>query len=131
MLLAKYSKIEELRLEAYYLKKISSEIPIQILIELECKHKKSKLRREIHEKVLSQYTSKILTINELVSFNSDLIQLVHRFNLIKTKFHKQILNGVYFELLTESIKRKDKCLSPSTRAYYGKNYFFKLFPRFG
>lgn len=131
MLLAKYNKIEDLRLEAYYLNKINCQIPVHIVIELECKHKQSKSRREIHEKALSKYSSKIMSVNELVDFNSEMLQLVHRFNLSKTKYIKQVLDGVYFEILTESIKKGDRKLPSTTRAYYGKNFIFRCFPRFG
>ena len=131
MLLDKYSKIEELRLEAYYLSKINFQIPVHIVIELERKHKQSNARREIHEKELSKYSSKILSVNELVDFNNEMLQLVHRFNLSKTKYYKQIIDGVYFEVLTEAIKTGDKRLPSTLQGYYGKNFLFSCFPKLG
>lgn len=131
MLLAKYRKIEGLSLEAYYLNQMHNQIPVHIIIELESKHKRSKVRREIHQNVLAKLANKIMTVNELVDFNSDLLQLIHRFNLSKTKYYKQIVDGVYFETLTETIKGNFTRLPQTTRGYYGKNWLFSCFPRLG
>ena len=131
MLLGKYRRIEELTLESYYLNKIHSQIPIHIIVELETKHKQSKVRREIHQLALSKYATKLLSIHDLVSFNGELLQLIHRFNLSKTKFYKQVVDGVYFEHVAEAIKNNFAKLPQTTKAYYGKNLIFVCFPKFG
>lgn len=130
MLLAKYRKMEDLHLEAYYLSQMHEQIPVHIVVELESRHKKSNARREIHQGAIAKFATKILSINELVEFNEELMQLIHRFNLYKTKYYKQVVDAVYFETVTEAINDGQN-LPNTTRAYYGKNLLFKYLPSFG
>ena len=131
MLLAKYRRMEELRLEAYLLGEIHNQIPLHILIEIEGKRTTSKVRTELYQKGIKEYRTKILTIQELVDFNTDLKQTIHRFNLSKTKFYKLVADGVYYEQVMFAIRNKHKQLPPTSSAFFGKNLIFKCFPKFG
>lgn len=130
-LITKYRKTDGLELQFHYLKETYAQIPTQFVIEIESKHKSSKILREIHEKAISKYNDKPITLDQLVKVSTELKNLINRYSINKSKYRQMVADAVYFEHVMMAINTNQKMLPPSVTAFYGTNRLFKCFPSLG
>jgi LMBR1-like membrane protein len=131
MLLLKYRKLDKDGLELYYLSEIHSLMPTHIVIEIECKYKKTQELIDKYLEVVKKNLENVLSFHDIVNFSSGLKHLVYRYNLNKSKYREMVADAVYYDNVLTSIENHQSTLPKTIIGFYGKNWLFKTFPRFG
>lgn len=131
VLLKKYRRFEKDGLELYYLKEIHASIPNHIVIEIESKYKSSQEIVDKHMEEVQTNIKRVLSVQDIVDFSANLKHLVYRYNLNKSKYREMVADAVYYDKILEAMENNEETLSKSIAGFYGKNWLFRNFPKFG